>query len=278
MTEAGGERDAKTSSTFRPRPPPSPTEKATLERITTMRRWTDKLISFRTTRQRGFRFKPGQFARLGVATESGGIVWRAYSMVSADYDEHLEFFSIVIPDGAFTTRLARLEVGDSLWVEKQAYGFLTVDRFALDGDLWMLASGTGVAPFLSILRDPSIWERFDSLVLAYSVREARDLIYREEIEALRRDPLFAPHGDKLRFVPVVTRERMAGALDRRLTVLCADDALEAVAGVPFEATRSRVLICGNPQMLDDLREVLTKRGLKPDRSREPGNLAFENYW
>ncbi len=278
MTDAGGERDAKTSSTFRPRPPPSPTEKATLERIVAMRHWTDKLITFRTTRQRSFRFRPGQFARLGVATETGGIVWRAYSMVSADYDEHLEFFSIVIPDGAFTTRLARLEVGDSLWVEKQAYGFLTVDRFALDGDLWMLASGTGVAPFLSILRDPSVWERFDSLVLAYSVREARDLVYRDEIEALPHDPLFAPHGDKLRFVPVVTREKVAGALDRRLTALCADDALESAVGVPFDAARSRVLICGNPQMLDDLREVLTKRGLKPDRSREPGNLAFENYW
>lgn len=278
MTDAGGERETKTASTFRPRPPPSPTEKATLERITAMRRATDRLIVFRTTRQRGFRFKPGQFARLGVATESGGIVWRAYSMVSADYDEHLEFFSIVIPDGAFTTRLARLDVGDSLWVEKLAYGYLTVDRFALDGDLWMLASGTGVAPFLSILRDPSVWERFDKLVLAYSVREARDLVYGEEIEALREDPLFAPHGGKLRFVPVVTREKAAGALDRRLTALCADHALEAAVGVPFDAARSRVLICGNPQMLDDLRDVLTQRGLKPDRSREPGNLAFENYW
>lgn len=277
MTDAGGERDTKTS-TFRPRPPPSPSEKATLERIVEMRRATDRLITFRTTRHRGFRFKPGQFARLGVATASGGIVWRAYSMVSADYDEHLEFFSIVIPDGAFTTRLARLEVGDSLWVEKQAYGFLTVDRFALDGDLWMLASGTGVAPFLSILRDPSIWERFDTLIVAYSVREARDLVYRGEIEALPLDPLFAPHGGKLRFVPVVTREKAAGALDRRLTALCADGTLEAAVGVRFDAARSRVLICGNPQMLDDLRDVLTQRGLKPDRSREPGNLAFENYW
>jgi len=278
VTDAGGERDAKTSSTFRPRPPPSPTEKATLERITAMGRLTDSLITFRTTRHRSFRFKPGQFARLGVATESGGIVWRAYSMVSADYDEHLEFFSIVIPDGAFTTRLARLDVGDSIWVEKQAYGFLTVDRFALDGDLWLLASGTGVAPFLSILRDPSIWERFDNIVLAYSVRQAQDLVYHEEIEALARDELFAPHGSKLRFVPVVTREKAAGALDRRLTDLCSDGALEAAVGVPFDAARSRVLICGNPQMLDDLREVLTRRGLKPDRSREPGNLAFENYW
>ena len=278
MTDASGTSAPGAPSGFRPRPPPAPTEKATLERITVVHRWTDKLLSFRTTRHRGFRFKPGQFARLGVASETGGTVWRAYSMVSADYDEHLEFFSIVIPDGAFTTRLARLDAGDMLWVEKQAYGFLTVDRFALDGDLWMLASGTGVAPFLSILRDPSIWERFDRIVIAYSVRERRDLIYGDDIEALRHDELFAPHADKLRFVPVVTREKTAGALDRRLTALCADGTLEAAAGIPFDAARSRVLICGNPQMLDDLRDVLTQRGLKPDRSREPGNLAFENYW
>jgi ferredoxin--NADP+ reductase len=264
--------------TFRRGAIAAPTDKATEERILDVRRWTDSLISFRTTRHRSFRFKPGQFARLGVASGKGGIVWRAYSMVSADYDEHLDFFSIIVPEGAFTTRLARLGVGDTLWVEKQAFGFLTTDRFAADGDLWMLASGTGVAPFLSILRDPSVWERFDHLVLAYSVRRLEDLAYRDEIAALAHDELFAPHGHKLRFVPVVTREQVPGMLDRRLTALCADGTLEREVGLTFDAARSRVLICGNPQMLDDLRDVLTARGLKPDRSREPGNLAFENYW
>lgn len=257
---------------------PSPIEKSTEERILEVRRWTDSLISFRTTRQRGFRFKPGQFARLGVASGKGGIVWRAYSMVSADYDEHLDFFSIVVPGGAFTTRLARLGVGDTLHVEKQAFGFLTTDRFAGGGDLWLLASGTGVAPFLSILRDPGVWERFDRLILAYSVRYRADLAYRDEIAALPGDELFAPHGHKLRFVPVVTREQVPGLLDRRLTQLCADGTLEREVQVPFDPARSRVLVCGNPRMLDDLRDVLTTRGLKPDRSREPGNLAFENYW
>lgn len=255
-----------------------PTDKATAERIVAVRRWTERLVSVRTTRSPDYHFKPGQFARLGVASGTGGIVWRAYSMVSADYDDHLEFFSVIVPQGAFTTRLARLAVGDTLRMEKQAFGFLTTDRFAAGGDLWLLASGTGVAPFLSILRDPGVWERFENLILAYSVRERRDLAYVDEIAALSRDPLFAPHGRKLRFVPVVTREKVPGMLNRRLTELCADGTLEREVGVAIDPARSRMLICGNPQMLDDLRGILTARGLKPDRSREPGNLAFENYW
>jgi ferredoxin--NADP+ reductase len=199
-------------------------------------------------------------------------------MVSASYDEYLEFFSIIVPDGAFTTRLARLVPGDTLRVEKQAYGFLTTDRFVGGKDLWMMASGTGVAPFLSILRDPQVWERFDNLVLAYSVREARDLAYGDEIARLGNDELFAAHRHKLRFAPIVTREKVPGALDRRLTDLIADRGLEESLGLPLDAERSRVLVCGNPQMLDDLRAALTARGLRPDRSKEPGQLAFENYW
>lgn len=266
------------SPKFRPAPPPAPSEKATEERILDMKRWTERLISFRTTRNRSFRFRPGQFVRLGVASGKGGVVWRPYSMVSADYDEHLEFFSIVVPEGAFTTRLAQLKPGDALWVEKQVYGYLSVDRFVGGKDLWMLASGTGVAPFLSILRDPQVWERFDNLVLAYSVREERDLVYRKEIEALPHDELFAPHGGKLHFAPIVTRERVTGLLDARLTKLVADGRLEERLGLALDEERSRVLVCGNPQMLDDLREVLVARGLRPDRSREPGHLAFENFW
>lgn len=277
-SSAGGARGAPPPPTFRRGPIQAPTDKSTEERILAVRRWTEKLFSFRTTRYAGFRFQPGQFARLGIASGRGGIIWRPYSMVSAAYDEYLEFFSIIVPDGAFTTRLAKLGVGDVLRVEKQPYGFLTVDRFVDGRDLWMLASGTGVAPFLSILRDQQVWERFDNLVLAYSVREARDLAYREEIAALPDDELFAPHGAKLRFVPIVTREKVPGMLDRRLTQLFVDRGLEERLALPLDADRSRILICGNPQMLDDLRDVLTGRGLRPDRSREPGQLAFENYW
>lgn len=256
----------------------SASDKATEERILDVRPWTERLFSFRLTRPAAFRFEPGQFARLGVASGSGGTIWRAYSMVSAAHDEHLEFFSIVVPGGAFTTRLASLRPGDTLQVEKRAYGYLTTGRFVGGRDLWLLASGTGVAPFLSILRDPAVWQRYDNIVLAYSVREARDLAYRDEIAALAGDELFAPHGQKLRFVPVVTRERVPGLPDRRLTALIADGELERRVDLPLDAERARILVCGNPQMLDDLRDVLTTRGLRPDRGKEPGNFAFENYW
>lgn len=263
--------------------PPSPRaaalEKASEERILSLRRWSDKLFSVRTTRGAAFRFEPGQFARLGIsAGDRGGIVWRPYSMVSAVYDEHLEFLSIVVPGGAFTTRLARAAAGDPLYVEKRPYGYLTTSRFPGGADLWLLASGTGVAPFLSILRDPDTWRRFDNLVLAYSVREARDLAYRETIEALAADPLLAEGGARFHFVPVVTREAVEGALDRRLTELLRDGELERHVGLPMDPERARLLICGNPQMLDDLRDVLRERGLRIDRGREPGHFATENYW
>ena len=254
------------------------TDKATEERILDIRHWTEKLFSFRMTRPAAFRFQPGQFARLGIASERSGIIWRAYSIVSASYDEYLEFFSIIVPNGAFTSRLAQLVSGDTIHIEKLPYGYLTSGRFVGGRDLWMLASGTGVAPFLSILRDPEVWERFDNLILAYSVREARDLVYRQEITTLSQAEIIAPFGHKLRFAPIVTRECVTGMLNRRLTELIMDGGLEKFVALDLDAERARILVCGNPQMLEDLRDVLTARGLRPDRSREPGNFAFENYW
>lgn len=257
---------------------PSPTEKATGERILSVHRWNGKLFSLRTTRSPSFRFEAGQFARLGIASGRGGLIWRPYSMVSASYDEHLEFLSILVPEGAFSTRLAQAAVGDPLFVEKRPYGYLTTSRFAGGDDLWLLASGTGIAPFLSILRDPDTWQRYDNLVLAYSVREARDLAYRDEIAALPADPLLADGKARLHFVPVVTRESVPGALGRRLTDLLRDGELERHVGLTLDPDRARLLICGNPQMLDDVRDVLRERGLRLDRGREPGHFATENYW
>jgi ferredoxin--NADP+ reductase len=263
---------------FRRVPIPDPTLKATAERVTSVFRWSDRLISVRTTRSPAFRFQPGQFARLGIASDHGGTIWRPYSMVSANYDDHLEFFSIIVPDGAFTTRLAHVREGDTIHVEKQSYGYLTTGRFVGGEDLWLLATGTGVAPFISILRDPETWERYATLVLAYSVRDLADLAYREEILAIAGVEPFAAHAAKLHFVPVVTRAEIPGMLNRRLTKLMADGSLENSVGVPLDAARSRILVCGNPQMLDDMRDVLQARGLRPDRGREPGNFACENYW
>lgn len=267
-------------TTYRPLTIPPVSEKASAERILAIRPWCDKLMSFQTSRSQAFRFQPGQFVRLGLPGESGagGIIWRPYSMVSAHYDEYLEFFSILVPDGAFSMRLEKAAVGDTIHVEKAPYGFLTTGRFVGGSDLWLLASGTGVAPFLSILRDPSVWAQYDNIVLAYSVREARELAYQDEIASLATDELFADEKARLVFVPIVTRERVPGLLGRRLTELIQDGSLERHVGLPLDRERARILICGNPQMLEDLREILQARGLRPDRSREPGNFASENYW
>lgn len=263
---------------FRRAPLAAPTDKATAEHILDIRRWTDKLISVRTTRHGAFRFQPGQFARIGIASGSGGTIWRPYSMVSANYDEYLEFFSIIVPNGAFSTKLALASVGDTIYVEKQPYGYLTTSRFVGGQDLWMLATGTGIAPFLSILRDPEVWAQYENLVLAYSVRQQSELAYRHEIAAIADDEPFTEHGHKLHFAPIVTRETVPGMLNRRLTDLLHDGELERSIGLPIDAGRARILICGNPQMLDDVRQVLTTRGFRPDLGRAPGHFAAENYW
>jgi len=253
-------------------------EKFTRQRLLEVWRWSPSLFSLRCTRDPGFRFRAGQFARLGVRKASGSIVWRAYSMVSAPHDEFLEFFSIVVPDGEFTSELKRLEVGDELLVERQAYGYLTLERFPDGRDLWLLASGTGVAPFLSILQDLEVWQRFERVVLAYSVRTAAELAYQPLIAELGRREWLEGAADKLVYLPVVTREQVPGCLDARLTVLLDSGELERAAGLAISPEHSRLMLCGNPAMVEELRERLKRRGLQLSLSRRPGQLAQENYW
>jgi ferredoxin--NADP+ reductase len=257
---------------------PAASERYTVERITDRRDWAPRLFSFRTTRHRGFRFAPGQFARLGLPAGDGKTVWRAYSIVSAPYDEHLEFYSIVVPDGEFTPRLATLAPGDALLIDKTNYGFLTADRFAPGRDLWMLATGTGLAPFLSILADLQPWQDFTNLILVHSVRHASELAYQDEIAALAAHPLVGEHSHRLRYIPVVTREKVPGALDRRITTLIADGGLAAHAGLPLTLEHSRFMVCGNPEMATEVRNLLQQRGFRVSRRAAPGHMVFENYW
>jgi len=253
-------------------------EKFTRQRLLEVQTLTPNLFTLRTTRDRGFRFTAGQFARLGVRKPSGCIVWRAYSMVSAPHDEFLDFFSIVVPDGEFTSELSRLSVGDELLVEKQAFGFLTLDRFPDGCDLWLLATGTGIAPFLSILQDFEAWQRFERIVLVYSVRQARELAYQQLIADLPRREYLEGLGDKLTYVPVVTREQVPGALHGRITQLIETGELERAAGLALSPEHSRIMLCGNPQMIEDTRAVLKTRDLQLALTRRPGQVAVENYW
>ena len=253
-------------------------EKFTRQTLLDVHSLTPSLFTLRTTRDPGFRFRAGQFARLGVTKADGSTVWRAYSMVSSPHDEFLEFFSIVVPGGEFTSELSRLEVGDTLLVDRQAFGYLTLDRFVDGRDLWLLATGTGLAPFLSILQDFEVWEKFERIILVYSVREARELAYRDLIEGLARRDYLVEFAHKLQFVPTVTRESYPGALNGRITTLIENGELERAAGVALTPEHSRVMLCGNPQMIDDTRQLLKQRDMQLSLARRPGQVAVENYW
>lgn len=253
-------------------------DKYTTEKILELKTWATNLFSFKLTRYAGYRFVPGQFSRLGIRKEDGDIVWRAYSIVSASYDEYLEFFSIVVPDGEFTSRLAKLNVGDELLVEKMNYGFLTTTRFEQGKDLWMLSTGTGVAPFISILHELETWETYENIVLVYSVREERELAYLDTIKGFQTHEYFSEFASKLRFVPVVTREPVAGALQERIPNLLESGTLEREVGLNLDPERSRIMICGNPQMCDDTRDWFTKRNYFVSRRAKPAHLALENLW
>ncbi len=253
-------------------------EKFTPQTITHLHTWTPSLFSFRCTRDAGFRFTAGQFARLGVRKASGAIVWRGYSMVSSPFDEFLEFFSIVVPGGEFTSELSQLAVGDEILVEKQAHGFLTLSRF-VDGDhLWLLATGTGLAPFLSMLQDFEVWQRFQRIVLVYSVRSEEELAYRDMLDEILTREYVAEHAHKFTFVPVVTREQVPGCLNARITDLLTSGVLEQHVGLPMQAQNSRVLLCGNPEMVEDCRMLLQQRDMQLSMMRKPGAVAVENYW
>lgn len=262
-------------------------DKFTAQKILWLHRWTPELFSFRLTRHAGFRFVPGQFARLGVVAPdpdnphnpSGQkIVWRAYSVVSATYDEHLEFYSVVVPGGEFTSQLTRLQVGDAVYVERASYGFMTRERFEPGADLWLLATGTGLAPYLSLLWEFSTWQDYENIVLVHSVRRADELAYADTIAGFARHDLFAAQAHKLAYVPVVTREPAPGALTQRIPALLASGALEQRVGLPLTLARSRIMMCGNPEAVDQTRQWLQSRGFATSRRGKPGQLALENYW
>ena len=187
--------------------------KFTEEEVLWVKQHSPKHLTFAVSRPEAYRFSAGQFARLGfrAGTDGNGFIWRAYSMISAEYADTLEFFVILIDGGEMSARLAALQAGDRILLDKTAQGFFLPGRFPDGKDLIMLSTGSGIAPFLSILQQPAVWERFDTLALAHSVSFARDLIFNDWIRGLSDHPLIAEHIGKLRFVPVTTREATEGA-------------------------------------------------------------------
>lgn len=253
--------------------------KYTIEKITYIRGWTDHLFSFRITRNESFKFLPGQFARLGIKKDDDNIVWRPYSIVSADYDEELEFYSIVVPDGEFTQKLKHLKINDEIYVDKTNYGLLTTDRFENGKDLWFLSTGTGLAPFISIMYDFHVWEQYEKIILVHCARNKEELVYQELINGFFDHEYYGDLvKDKLIYVKMLTRENEGADLYGRITDLLKNKNLEEFVNVPITVNNSRVMICGNPQMVDDTRHILGDLGLTISKRGKPGNMAVENYW
>lgn len=250
-------------------------EKFSVEKVLSVHRWTPTLFSFTMTRPAHFKFTAGQFARIGLKIGEELVV-RAYSVVSSPFDETLEFFSIVVPDGAFTSNLQHLKVGDELYLEKIPYGYLTLARYQqpLPHDLWLLATGTGLAPFLSMLQDFETWSNYQKINLVYSVRTADELAYVDRIQEIAET--FGEGHNGFKFIPIITRDPSAPLHDR-LPILIENGELEKSAGIELNPTTSHVMLCGNPQMVDDTKEALKRRGLTMNRRGE-GNIAVENYW
>ncbi|WP_329759769.1 ferredoxin--NADP reductase [Acinetobacter pittii] len=250
-------------------------EKFSVEKVLSVHRWTPTLFSFTITRPAHFKFTAGQFARIGLKVGEELVV-RAYSVVSSPFDETLEFFSIVVPDGAFTSNLQHLKVGDELYLEKIPYGYLTLARYQqpLPHDLWLLATGTGLAPFLSMLQDFDTWSKYQKINLVYSVRTAAELAYVDRIQEIAET--FGEGHNGFKFIPIITRDPSAPLHDR-LPILIENGELEKSAGIELNPATSHVMLCGNPQMVDDTKEALKRRGLTMNRRGE-GNIAVENYW
>ena len=228
----------------------------TTEAVLSVRHWTDSLFSFTTTRSPSFRFSNGQFIMLGLETEERPLV-RAYSLASPNYEDRLEFFSINVPDGPLTSRLQHLKVGDDVLVGKKPTGTLVITDLLPGRYLYLFATGTGLAPFMSIIRDPDTYARFQKIILVHGVRKVDELAYADLIahELPQHDHLGELVRDQLVYYPTVTREPFRN--QGRLPDLIANGKLCSDIGFPqIDPTQDRAMICGGPAMLKDMRVVL----------------------
>lgn len=239
------------------------------------RQWTDILVSLQIAAPE-VTFVAGQFARLALPAPPGSkepMLGRPYSFVNPPHAAPHEFYFIVLPDGPLSPRLAALDEGETVWMLPRANGFFSLSEVAEAEVLWCMATGTGIGPFLSILRTDAPWQKFARVVLVHATRFANELTYRDEIASIGR-----AHGGAFGYVPMVSREASPGALAGRIPAAIADGRLEARAGVPLTAANAHAMLCGNPAMIDDTQKALAARGMRRHRRREPGHITLETYW
>ena len=245
------------------------------EKVLSVRHWTDTLFSFTATRDSGFRFQNGQFAMIGLEVE-GRPLLRAYSVASAHYEDHLEFYSIKVPDGPLTSRLSHIRPGDAVYVSRKPTGTLVLSNLLPGKRLYLLGTGTGLAPFMSLIRDPEVYERFEQVVVVHGVRTVSELGYSDYIR--HELPANELIGDevraKLRYYPTVTREPFAN--QGRITDSITSGRLAADLGLPaLGADDDRVMICGSSAMLRDTTAILEARGFREGSSGEAGHYVIE---
>lgn len=245
------------------------------ETVTYVHHWTDTLFTFRTTRDMSFRFINGQFAMIGLIVDNKPLL-RAYSMVSANYEEHLEFFSIKVQDGPLTSRLQHLKVGDRIIVGKKATGTLLQDNLHPGKTLWLLATGTGLAPFMSIIKDHEAYERYERIVLVHGVRTVGELAYADFItRELPENEFFGDEvKQKLLYYPTVTREDFRN--QGRVTDLIRSGKLFADLGLPpLDISNDRIMLCGSPAMLSEMREMLDGMNWQEGSTTGAGHYVIE---
>jgi ferredoxin--NADP+ reductase len=244
-------------------------------RVAGKRRWTDNLYSLLVSAPE-VTFNAGQFARLALPAPAGAkepMLGRPYSFVNPPGVQPHEFYFIVLPDGPLSPRLAALEDGDTVWMLPRANGFFSISEVPEAESLWCIATGTGIGPFLSMLRTAEPWQKFARVVLVHSVRYGNELTYREEIAGIGR-----AHPGAFTYVPMVSREQHAGALIGRIPAAIEDGRLEARTGISLTPENAHAMLCGNPAMVEDVQKLLGARGMRRHRRREPGHITLETYW
>jgi ferredoxin--NADP+ reductase len=234
-------------------------------RVIENRHWTEALFSLRVEGPR-LGFEAGQFVRIALEER----IARPFSFVNPPDDPVLEFYGIIVPQGPLSPRLAGLRAGDRLLVASNPAGFLVLSEVPDAETLWLVSTGTGIAPFLSILRTAAPWQRFRNVVLVHAVRHARELVYQDMIHEIRKK-------NSLRYVTFVSRENAPGSLAGRIPAAMRDGGLEAAAGFALDQ-RAHVMLCGNPDMLKDASSALAERGMRKHRRRNPGHITVESFW
>jgi len=246
------------------------------ERVLNIQHWTDSQFTFATTRDRALRFENGQFVMVGLPIDNRPLL-RAYSIASANHDEHLEFLSIKLPDGPLTSRLQHLRAGDEVLVSRKPTGTLLLHDLTPGKRLYLLSTGTGAAPFMSVIRDPEVYERFQTVVLVHGVRWVRETaVVRHRIEQLKADEYLGELvRERLLYYPTVTREPYRN--HGRLTGLIESGRLSGELGLPaLDATSDRVMVCGSPGMLADTSALLDARGFRiSPHIGQPGDYVIE---